>query len=35
MEQLTIPLPPWAVRAGARQTIYFDPAQVILDYMDI
>eukprot|EP00197_Chlamydomonas_leiostraca_P002149 CAMPEP_0202858042 /NCGR_PEP_ID=MMETSP1391-20130828/732_1 /ASSEMBLY_ACC=CAM_ASM_000867 /TAXON_ID=1034604 /ORGANISM="Chlamydomonas leiostraca, Strain SAG 11-49" /LENGTH=533 /DNA_ID=CAMNT_0049536911 /DNA_START=71 /DNA_END=1672 /DNA_ORIENTATION=+ len=28
MEQLSIPLPPWAVRAGARSTIYFDPSQV-------
>eukprot|EP01023_Acetabularia_acetabulum_P008938 TRINITY_DN1393_c0_g2_i1.p1 TRINITY_DN1393_c0_g2~~TRINITY_DN1393_c0_g2_i1.p1 ORF type:complete len:553 (-),score=93.04 TRINITY_DN1393_c0_g2_i1:301-1959(-) len=25
MEQLCIPLPPWAVRAGARETIYFNP----------
>mmetsp|Transcript_34610 Transcript_34610/g.76908 ORF Transcript_34610/g.76908 Transcript_34610/m.76908 type:complete len:538 (-) Transcript_34610:484-2097(-) len=28
MEQLSIPLPPWAIRAGARKTIYFDPSQV-------
>lgn len=28
MEQLSIPLPPWAVRAGARSTIYHDPSQV-------
>jgi len=21
-------LPPWSIRAGARQTIYFDPSQV-------
>lgn len=28
MEQLCVPLPPWAVRAGARETIYFDPKQV-------
>eukprot|EP01024_Parvocaulis_polyphysoides_P035722 TRINITY_DN3172_c0_g1_i2.p1 TRINITY_DN3172_c0_g1~~TRINITY_DN3172_c0_g1_i2.p1 ORF type:complete len:555 (-),score=96.10 TRINITY_DN3172_c0_g1_i2:219-1883(-) len=27
MEQLCIPLPPWAVRAGARETIYFNPAE--------
>jgi hypothetical protein len=25
LEQLTTPLPPWAVRAGARETIYHDP----------
>lgn len=24
-EQLSSPLPPWAVRAGARETIYHDP----------
>ena len=23
-----MPLPPWAVRAGARETIYFDPSKV-------
>ena len=23
-------LPPWAIRSGARQTIYFDPAQVCM-----
>lgn len=28
MEQLLIPLPPWAVRAGARREIYYDPTQV-------
>ena len=28
MEQLTIPLPPWAIRAGARKDIFFDPSQV-------
>lgn len=28
MEQLCVPLPPWAIRAGARETIYFDPKQV-------
>ena len=22
-----MPLPPWAVRAGARETIYFNPAE--------
>lgn len=22
------PLPPWAIRAGARDSIYFDPKQV-------
>jgi hypothetical protein len=27
MDQMTIPLPPWAVRAGARREIYFDPKQ--------
>lgn len=25
LEQLTAPLPPWAVRAGARETIFHDP----------
>eukprot|EP00879_Flechtneria_rotunda_P013593 GHRR01014199.1.p1 GENE.GHRR01014199.1~~GHRR01014199.1.p1 ORF type:complete len:431 (+),score=144.29 GHRR01014199.1:565-1857(+) len=25
LEQLTTPLPPWAMRAGARETIYHDP----------
>ncbi|KAI8464851.1 MAG: phosphofructokinase family protein [Monoraphidium minutum] len=25
LEQLTTPLPPWAIRAGARETIYHDP----------
>jgi hypothetical protein len=25
MEQVCVPLPPWAIRAGARETIYFDP----------
>jgi hypothetical protein len=25
LEQLTTPLPPWATRAGARETIYHDP----------
>eukprot|EP01025_Chloroclados_australasicus_P014485 TRINITY_DN16794_c0_g1_i20.p1 TRINITY_DN16794_c0_g1~~TRINITY_DN16794_c0_g1_i20.p1 ORF type:complete len:478 (-),score=75.03 TRINITY_DN16794_c0_g1_i20:535-1839(-) len=28
MEQLCVPLPPWAVRAGARESIYFNPADV-------
>jgi len=28
MEMLSIPLPPWAVRAGAREEIYFDPKKV-------
>lgn len=28
MDQFAIPLPPWAIRAGARQNIYFDPSQV-------
>lgn len=28
MDQVCVPLPPWAVRAGARETIYFDPAEV-------
>ena len=23
-----MPLPPWAMRAGARETIYFNPAEV-------
>lgn len=27
MEQVCVPLPPWAVRAGARETIYFNPAE--------
>ncbi|PSC73510.1 phosphofructokinase family [Micractinium conductrix] len=28
MEQLCVPLPPWALRAGARETIWFNPAEV-------
>jgi len=28
MEQVGMSLPPWAVRAGARKQIYFDPQQV-------
>ncbi len=28
MEQVCVPLPPWAVRAGARETIYFNPKDV-------
>ena len=28
MEQVCVPLPPWAIRAGARETIYFNPAEV-------
>ena len=28
LDQLETTLPPWAIRAGARQTIYFDPSQV-------
>jgi 6-phosphofructokinase 1 len=27
LEQLSTPLPPWAIRAGARETIYHDPKQ--------
>ncbi|KAG2446591.1 hypothetical protein HYH02_008576 [Chlamydomonas schloesseri] len=27
MDQLNMTLPPWAIRAGARRDIYFDPAQ--------
>lgn len=27
-EQLCVPLPPWAVRAGARDEIYYDPKHV-------
>ena len=26
--QLCVPLPPWAMRAGARNTIYFNPKTV-------
>ena len=26
--QVCIPLPPWAIRAGARETIYHDPSTV-------
>lgn len=26
--QVCVPLPPWAMRAGARETIYFNPAEV-------
>ena len=25
LEQLSAPLPPWAIRAGAREVIYHDP----------
>jgi hypothetical protein len=25
LEQLSTPLPPWAIRAGARETIFHDP----------
>jgi hypothetical protein len=25
LEQLSAPLPPWAIRAGAREKIYHDP----------
>ena len=28
MEQVCMPLPPWAVRAGARETIYWNPKDV-------
>eukprot|EP01026_Neomeris_dumetosa_P049004 TRINITY_DN42536_c1_g2_i1.p1 TRINITY_DN42536_c1_g2~~TRINITY_DN42536_c1_g2_i1.p1 ORF type:complete len:564 (+),score=76.93 TRINITY_DN42536_c1_g2_i1:46-1692(+) len=28
LDQACIPLPPWAIRAGARDTIYCDPANV-------
>ncbi len=28
MEQLAVPLPPWAMRAGARREIFFNPAEV-------
>ncbi|KAL4423922.1 hypothetical protein ABPG75_001223 [Micractinium tetrahymenae] len=28
MEQLCVPLPPWGLRAGARETIWFNPAEV-------
>ncbi len=27
MDQAYVPLPPWAVRAGARDTIYHEPKQ--------
>ena len=26
--QVCVPLPPWAMRAGARDTIYYNPAEV-------
>ncbi len=26
--QVCVPLPPWAMRAGARETIYFNPSEV-------
>lgn len=26
--QICVPLPPWAVRAGARRKIYFEPSKV-------
>ena len=26
--QVCVPLPPWAMRAGARETIYYNPAEV-------
>lgn len=28
MEQLCVPLPPWGLRGGARETIWFNPAEV-------
>lgn len=28
MEQLCVPLPPWSLRAGARETIWFNPLEV-------
>ena len=28
LPQVCVPLPPWAVRAGARKDIYFNPAEV-------
>ena len=28
MEQLCVPLPPWSLRAGARETIWYNPAEV-------
>eukprot|EP00798_Chlamydomonas_sp_ICE-L_P022355 gene22355-29450_t len=28
MDQMSAPLPPWAIRAGARKQIYFEPSQV-------
>ena len=28
MEQLCVPLPPWSLRAGARETIWFNPSEV-------
>eukprot|EP01024_Parvocaulis_polyphysoides_P026548 TRINITY_DN2418_c0_g2_i7.p1 TRINITY_DN2418_c0_g2~~TRINITY_DN2418_c0_g2_i7.p1 ORF type:complete len:471 (-),score=61.02 TRINITY_DN2418_c0_g2_i7:52-1464(-) len=28
MDQACVPLPPWAIRAGARETIYFKPTEV-------
>lgn len=28
LEQLSTPLPPWAIRAGARETVYHDPKHV-------
>lgn len=30
MDQLNMALPSWAIRAGARKDIYFDPSQVAL-----
>ena len=26
--QVCVPLPPWAMRAGARDTIYYNPTEV-------
>lgn len=31
MEQLGMTLPPWAIRAGARKEIFFDPSQASVD----
>ncbi|KAK9831834.1 hypothetical protein WJX81_000048 [Elliptochloris bilobata] len=28
VDQVCVPLPPWAIRAGARQDIYYNPAEV-------
>ena len=34
-DAVCIPLPPWAIRAGARQTVYFDGRKVTVGFSDV